>query len=50
MVKNKAWRLEGVGGQLVLESLQCCLAYCSLRVFVPQDNGSWEEALLLCCV
>ena len=44
------WRLEGVGCQLVLESLQRCLAYCSLRELVPQDDGSWEEALLVSCV
>ena len=49
-VKNKVWRLEGKGGQLVLEGLQCCLAYCSLRELVPQDDGSWEEALLVSCV
>ena len=41
------WRLEGVGCQLVLEGLQCCLAYCSLRELVPQDDSSWEEALLV---
>ena len=49
-VKNNAWRLEGVGGQLVLEGLQRCLAYCSLRELVPQDDGSWEEAVLVICV
>ena len=49
-VKNKARRLEGMGGQLVLEGLQRCLAYCSLRELVPQDDGSWEEALLVSCV
>ena len=49
-VKNKAWRLGGMGGQLVLEGLQRCLAYCSLRELVPQDDGSWEEALLVSCV
>ena len=49
-VKNKVWRLEGMGGQLVLEGLQRCLAYCSLRELVPQDDGSWEEALLVSCV
>ena len=41
------WRLEGVGCQLVLEGLQRCLAYCSLRELVPQDDSSWEEALLV---
>ena len=41
------WRLEGVGCQLVLEGLQRCLAYCGLRELVPQDDGSWEEALLV---
>ena len=40
------WRLEGVGCQLVLEGLQRCLSYCSLRELVPQDDSSWEEALL----
>ena len=49
-VKNKAWLLEGMGSQLVLEGLQRCLAYCSLRELVPQDDGSWEEALLVSCV
>ena len=41
------WRLEGASCQLVLEGLQRCLAYCSLRELVPQDDGSWEEALLV---
>ena len=41
------WRLEGVVYQLVLEGLQHCLAYCSLRELVPQDDSSWEEALLV---
>ena len=41
------WRIEGVGCQLVLEGLQRCLAYCGLRELVPQDDGSWEEALLV---
>ena len=41
------WRLEGVGCQLVLEGLQRCLAYCGLRELVLQDDGSWEEALLV---
>ena len=41
------WRLEGVGCQLVLEGLQRCLAYCGLRELVPQDDDSWEEALLV---
>ena len=50
MVKNEAWRLECVGGQLVLEDLQRCLAYSSLRKLVPQDDGSWEEALLVSLV
>ena len=40
------WRLEGVGCQLVLKGLQRCLAYCSLRELVPQDDSFWEEALL----
>ena len=40
-------RLEGVECQLVLEGLQRCLAYCSLRELVPQDDSSWEEALLV---
>ena len=35
MVKNRAWLLEGEGCQLVLEGLQRCLAYCSLRELVP---------------
>ena len=39
--------LKDVGGQLVLEGLQRCLAYCSLRELVPQDNSSREEALLI---
>ena len=39
-----------MGGQLVLEGLQRCLANCSLRELVPQDDGSWEEALLVSCV
>ena len=38
-----------MGGQLVLEGLQRCLAYCNLRELVPQDDGSWEEALLVDC-
>ena len=41
------WRSEGVSGQLVLEGLQRCLAYCNLRELVPQDDGSWEEGLLI---
>ena len=41
------WRLEGVGCQLVLEGLQRCQAYCSLKELVPQDDSSWEEALLV---
>ena len=41
------WRLEGVGCQVVLEGLQHCLAYCSLRQLVPQDGSSLEEALLV---
>ena len=49
-VKNKAWHLEGVGGQLVLEGHQRCLAFCSLGELGPQDDSSWEEALLLCGV
>ena len=44
-VKIKAGRLEGMGVQLVLEGLQHCLAYCSLRELVTQDDGSWEEDL-----
>ena len=36
-----------MGGQLVLEGLQRCLAYCSLRELVPQDDSSWKEALLV---
>ena len=40
-------RLEGVDCQLVLEGLQRCLAYCSLRELVPQDDSSLEEALLV---
>ena len=47
---NKAWRLEGMCGQLVMEGLQRCLAYCSLRELVPQYDGSWEEALSVGCV
>ena len=39
-----------MGGQLVLEGLQGCLAYCSLRELVPQDDGFWEEALFVSCV
>ena len=34
----------------LLEGLQRFLAYCSLRELVTQDDGSWEEALLLCGV
>ena len=49
-VKNKVCCLEGAGGQLVLEGLQCCLAYCSLRELVPQDDCSREEALFVSCV
>ena len=49
-VKNKAWHLKGMSGQLVLEGLQRCLAYCSLRELVPQDDSSWKEALLVDCV
>ena len=30
-VKINGWHLEGMGGQLVLEGLQRCLAYCSRR-------------------
>ena len=43
------WRLEKVwvNCQLVLEGLQRCLAYCSLRELVPQDDSSWKEALLV---
>ena len=41
------WRLEGVGCQLVLEGLQRCFAYCGLRELVLQDDGSWEDALLV---
>ena len=41
------WLLEGVDCQLVLEGLRRCLAYCSLRELVPQDDSSWEEALLV---
>ena len=41
------WHLEGVGGQLALEGLQRCLSYCSPRELVPQDDGSWKEALLV---
>ena len=41
------WRLESVGCQLVLEGLQHCLANCSLRELVPQDDSSWGEALLV---
>ena len=36
-----------MGDQLVLEGLQCCLAHNSLRELVPQDDGSWEEALFI---
>ena len=50
MVKNNMWHFEGVGGQLSLEGLQRCLSYCSPRELVPQDDGSWEEALLVSCV
>ena len=39
-----------MGGQLVLEGLQRCLAYCSLRKLALQDDGSLEEALLVSCV
>ena len=45
--KNKVWRLEGVGCQLDLEGLQRCLAYYILKELVPQDDSSWEEALLV---
>ena len=41
------WRLEGVGCQLVLEGLQRCQAYCSLRELVPQDDSSWEKVLFI---
>ena len=35
-----------MSGQLVLEGrLQRCLAYCSLRELIPQDDSSREEAL-----
>ena len=45
------WRLEGVGCQLVLEGLQRCLAYCSLRELVPQDDSSWEKnSVYRCCL
>ena len=47
MVKNKVWHSEGVGGQQVLEGFQCWLAHSSLRELVPQDDSSWEEALLV---
>ena len=47
ILKNESWLLEGVGGQLVLEGLQRCLAFCSLRELVPQDDSSREEALLV---
>ena len=40
-------RLEGVDCQLVLEGLQRCLAYCSLRELVPKNDSSWEDALLV---
>ena len=44
-VKNNAWHLECVGGQLVMEGLKRCLAYCTLRELVPQDcvGGSWGK-------
>ena len=32
---------------MVLEGLQRCLAHSSLRELVSQDDGSWEEALLI---
>ena len=34
---------------MVLEGLQRCLAFCSLRELVLQDDGSWEEALFVSC-
>ena len=46
MLKNQARHSEGAGGQQVLEDFQCCLAHCSLRELVPQDDSYWEEALL----
>ena len=36
-----------MGGLLVLKGIQRCLAYCNLRELVPQDEGSWEEAVLV---
>ena len=44
---DKVLHSEGVGAQQVLESFQCCLAHSSLRELVPQDDSSWEEALLV---
>ena len=44
---TKVWRLEGVDCQLVMGGLQRCLAHCSLWELVPQDDSSWEEALLV---
>ena len=32
-----------MGDQLFMEGLQRCLAYCSLRELVPQDDGSCED-------
>ena len=36
-----------MGGQLVLECLQRCLAYCSLRELIQQDDSSREPAVLV---
>lgn len=38
---------ECLGCQLVLEGLQHCLSHNSRSDLVPQDDGSWEEALLM---
>ena len=38
--RQKVWMSAGSGPQR-------CLAHSSLRELVPQDDGSWEEALLI---
>ena len=53
MVKNaynKALRLEGVCGQLILEGLQRCLAHSGLRELVPQVDGSCEHFCNTSCL
>ena len=39
-------RSEGEGGHLILEGFRS-LARSSMRVIVPQENVSWEKALLV---